>query len=62
MVRVEWASPALADLREIHDFIARDSLRYAQATVEKLTDTAARLARNPQIGEVLPEFSHEAYR
>ena len=24
MVRVEWAEPALADLQEIHEFIARD--------------------------------------
>jgi len=61
MVRVEWAAPAVADLQEIHDFIARDSLRYAQATVEKIADAAAGLARFPQMGEVLPEFRQQAY-
>ena len=62
MVRIEWAQPALDDLREIYDFIARDSPRYAQQTVEKITGTAARLARFPQIGEVLSEFPRFVYR
>ncbi|MHC4180069.1 MAG: type II toxin-antitoxin system RelE/ParE family toxin [Planctomycetota bacterium] len=62
MVRVEWAQPALTDLRDIHEFIARDSPRYAQLTVEKITGTAARLARFPELGEVLPEFPRLAYR
>ena len=62
MVRVEWAQPALEDLREIYDFIARDSPRYAQRTVERITDTAARLAVFPQIGEVLSEFPGSGYR
>ena len=62
MVRVEWADPALADLLEIHDFIARDSSRYARATVEKITDTAAYLANSPQMGEILPKFPRQIYR
>ena len=62
MVRVEWASPATTDLREVFDFIARDSSRYAQLTVERITDAAARLAQFPQLGEVLPEFPEHAYR
>ena len=56
MVQVDWAQPALTDLREIHEFISRDSPRYAQLTVERITDAAAGLARFPQLGEVLPEF------
>ncbi|HYW78863.1 MAG TPA: type II toxin-antitoxin system RelE/ParE family toxin [Thermoguttaceae bacterium] len=62
MVRVDWAKPALADLREIYEFIARDSSRYAQLTVEKITDATDSLARFPQLGEVLPEFPSSAYR
>ena len=62
MVRVEWASPATADLREVFDFIARDSPRYAQLTVERITDAAARLAQFPQLGEVLREFPEKEYR
>jgi plasmid stabilization system protein ParE len=58
MVRVDWAQPALDDLWEIHEFIARDSRRYAQLTIEQIVEAAGRLARFPQLGEVLSEFSH----
>ena len=62
MVRVDWAQPALEDLREVYEFIARDSPRYAQLTVERITHVAGRLARFPQLGQVVPEFPHLAYR
>jgi toxin ParE1/3/4 len=60
MVRVEWSEPAVTDLHEIHDYIARDSRRYARATVEKITGATAMLAEWPKSGEVLREFP--AYR
>jgi plasmid stabilization system protein ParE len=62
MVRVKWAGPALADLRGVYDFIARDSRRYAQLTVEKIRTSARRLADFPEIGHVLPEFPDGPYR
>lgn len=62
MVQVDWAQPALADLHEVYEFIARDSPRYAQLTVERITGVAERLARFPKLGQVLPEFPHLAYR
>ena len=62
MVRVNWAQPALDDLREVYEFISRDSPRYAQLTIERITGVASRLARFPQLGQVLPEFPHLAYR
>jgi hypothetical protein len=36
MVRVDWVQPALDDLREVYEFIARDSRRYARLTVEQM--------------------------
>lgn len=62
MVRIEWAEPAISDLREVYEFIARDSHRYARLTIEKITGTAGRLAEFPELGEVLPEFSPKVYR
>jgi toxin ParE1/3/4 len=62
MVQVDWAQPALDDLQEVYEFIARDSPRYAQFTVERITDVAERLAGFPKIGQVLPEFPRLAYR
>jgi plasmid stabilization system protein ParE len=46
----------VTDLHEIHDYIARDSRRYARATVEKITAATAMLADWPESGEVLHEF------
>ena len=62
MVQVDWAQPALEDLQEVYEFVARDSPRYAQLTVERVTDVAERLAGFPELGQVLPEFPHLAYR
>jgi toxin ParE1/3/4 len=62
MVQVTWAMPAVDDLREIYEFIERDSPRYAQNTVENITQAAERLAAFPRLGQVLPEFPHLAYR
>jgi len=62
MVRVDWAQPALDDLREVYEFIARDSPRYAQLTVERITGAAEQLRRFPLLGVALPELPHLVYR
>jgi toxin ParE1/3/4 len=62
MVQVVWAGPALDDLKGVHEFVARDSPRYARLTVERITEAASRLAQFPQLGEVLAEFPQRAYR
>ena len=56
MVRIDWSLPAVNDLHEIFQYIARDSRKYARATVERITAATARLAQWPQIGEILAEF------
>lgn len=62
MVRLDWAEPALDDLGGIYDFIARDSRRYARNTIEQITEAAGRLAKFPQLGQILPEFPDSEYR
>ncbi len=62
MVRVEWAAPAVEDLEGVYEYIARDSPRYARNTVERITESAARLARFPQLGQVVPEYPQSMYR
>jgi plasmid stabilization system protein ParE len=46
----------------VYEFIARDSQKYAQLTVERIIETAGRLAQFPQLGQIIPEFPHLAYR
>ena len=37
-------------------YVARDSRKYARATVNRIIATTGRLAQWPQMGEILPEF------
>lgn len=60
--RIVWTRKALEDLREIHDYIARDSRRYAQIQVERLQESALKLSRLPEAGRVVPEFPREPWR
>ena len=62
MVPVEWADPAFDDLRSIHDYISRDSPRYARVMVDRILTVAGRLSSFPQSGSILPELLHSDYR
>ena len=62
MAEVRWALRALEDLREIHDFIARDSPRAAEALVERIFSASERLTAFPLSGRLVPEFPGSGYR
>ena len=62
MAKVEWAGTALIDLREIYDYVARDSSRYAQIVVEQITEAASRLGHFSQLGAALSEYTEQTYR
>jgi len=62
MATVTWTQGALDDLRAIHDFIARDSARAAEALVERLLTATECLASFPESGRVVPEFPELGYR
>jgi plasmid stabilization system protein ParE len=60
--RIVWTRKALADLREIHDYIARDSPRYGQIQVERIQNAAEKIGRFPEIGRIVPEFPDGPWR
>ncbi len=62
MVQIKWTNRALNDLREIHEFIAKDSPRYAQIQIEKIQKAVSNLAVFPSLGRQVPEFPHLPYR
>jgi toxin ParE1/3/4 len=62
VVQVVWTEPALADLQEIHDSIAEDSPRNAEAVVLRLQAAVLRLADFPMSGRAVPEFAPSKYR
>jgi len=49
-LKLRWTRPALADLVEAQEYIARDNPAAAQAVAQRVWDAAKRLCDNPQIG------------
>jgi addiction module RelE/StbE family toxin len=57
MVKVVWTKRALDDLKDIGDYISKDSFKYAKITLEKLVETAITIENNPLSGRYVPEFN-----
>ena len=55
MTRLEWTEPAVADLENIQEYIARDSSEYADAVVERLILSVEQLQLFPSSGRLVPE-------
>lgn len=62
MGRIIWTEPALADVQEIVEFIARDSRRYAEQVAAEIVETSQRLLEHPRIGWRVPEFDDDSIR
>jgi len=57
MTRLEWTDPAIADLENIQDYLAKDSDEYSDAVVERLILSVERLESFPESGRLVPEAS-----
>ncbi|QQS52402.1 MAG: type II toxin-antitoxin system RelE/ParE family toxin [Bacteroidota bacterium] len=57
MVKIVWTEIATNDLKEIFDYIAQDSIRYASITTFKIYHHAQEIRINPFIGRIVPEFN-----
>ena len=62
MEKITWSPFAISDLKEIHDYIAKDSLRYAEGMVEGIIERIENLNRFPLMGRMVPEFYDEMVR
>lgn len=62
MVKVVWTDSAIEDLNDIGDYIAKDSERYAELTVQRLFESVDLLENNPKAGKIVPEFEDESIR
>ena len=62
MVRkIKWTARALNDLHDIHEFIAKDSRRYAQIQIKDIQNATLNLTSFPLMGHIVPEFPHLPY-
>ena len=59
---LEWSIGAEEDLAKIYEFIARDSIRYAEVVVRALLEAPTHLHEYPMSGRVVPELQRENVR
>lgn len=52
---VKWSKPAKIDLKQIHDYIARDSKFYAQKVSLEIVEKSEKLKSFPEVGRIVPE-------
>lgn len=62
MVKLVWTELSTEDLKEIFDYIAKDSVRYASITVNKIYNRAQDVIDNPYVGRVVPEINVKVIR
>lgn len=61
-MKLEWTEPAIIDLENIRDYIAKDSANYAARFVARIIEAAETLPNHPRIGRVVPEAEDDAIR
>ena len=54
---VYWTAEATAQLKDIHDYIARRSPHYARRVVDRLTRRSQQIDRYPMAGVAVPEVA-----
>ena len=59
---VKWSAPAKNDLRQIHDYIAKDSKYYAQNVLKEIVARSEKLNDFPEIGRAVPEITDQNIR
>ncbi|MFW5700800.1 MAG: type II toxin-antitoxin system RelE/ParE family toxin [Cyclobacteriaceae bacterium] len=62
MVKLIWTELSTEDLKEIFDYIAKDSVRYASITVNKIYNRAQDIIDNPYVGRIVPQINIKVIR
>jgi plasmid stabilization system protein ParE len=62
MVQINWTLGAISDLREISEYIAKDSRRYAEITARRIVSKVELLVDYPLSGRRVPELQRDDIR
>ncbi|MBN7812734.1 type II toxin-antitoxin system RelE/ParE family toxin [Algoriphagus sp. H41] len=62
MVQINWTDRAVLDLKEIADYISRDSKKYAKIQIQRIKQRTQILKKNPFSGQLLDFFNHPQVR
>ena len=59
---VKWSVPARNDLKQIHDYIAKDSKYYERKVIQEIVAKTETLIELPEIGRIVSEISDQNVR
>lgn len=62
MAQIKWTNHALLDLKDIFDYIAKDSKNYAYRHAKRIKDKTTLLKKNPKLGRKVPEIGRDDVR
>lgn len=62
MGQVYWAESALDDLRDLLEFVRKDSVAYADRLAAHISRAARTLASFPRLGSIVPEIQQDEIR
>ncbi len=62
MVKIIWTPQSLSDLDSIAEYIATDSIYYADLVVENIINSIESIRLFPKIGRIVPEYHHPNIR
>jgi addiction module RelE/StbE family toxin len=62
MVEIKWLKEARLDLRDIFDYISRDSERYAQRQVNRILERTEILSKQLWAGKIVDEINNPEIR
>jgi toxin ParE1/3/4 len=62
MAKIVWTDIALIDLKDIFDYISKDSKRYAEIQIKRIKSKTSSLKNNPGIGRIVPEMDNICIR
>jgi toxin ParE1/3/4 len=56
VVKIVWTSLSVTDLKDIFDYISKDSKRYAEDQVRRIKAKTLILKTQPESGRIVPEL------
>ena len=62
MVKIVWTEQSVSDLKDILDYISKDSKRYAENQIRRIKTNTLILKTQPESGRVVPELGIKQIR
>lgn len=62
MASIIWTITARNDLKNIFDYISKDSAYYARTFIKKIKYETKKIKSNPNIGRFVPEYNQKDLR